>query len=96
MFGEDGFNEEAFEKADESFELFKSMYNLNYGSIYQNENLISIHTGGWSDNEDLIHLFKKTAWWFKYHKITQTGGHYYFNTDIMAENDWKISETKEK
>lgn len=76
--------------ADEAFLLFKSMYDTHYGSIEEDENLISIHTGGWSDNEELIREFEETGWWFKYHKITAKGGHYYFNTDFYAEKEWQI------
>ena len=83
-------NPQAFELADEAFLLFKGMYDTNYGSINEDENLISIHTGGWSDNEELIREFKETGWWFKNHKITAKGGHYYFNTDFYAEKEWKI------
>ena len=83
-------NPKALELADEAFLLFKSMYDTNYGSIEEDENLISIHTGGWSDNEELIREFKETGWWFKNHEITARGGHYYFNTDFCADKEWKI------
>ena len=76
--------------ADEAFELFKELYNLNYGSIDQEDNLVSIHTGGWSDNEELIREFKETGWWFRYHGITASGGHYYFNLDIHGKREWEI------
>ena len=84
------YNPNAHDLAGEAFELFKSLYNTHYGSIYEDENLISIHTGGWSDNEELIREFKETGWWFRYHKITATGGHYFFNTDFYADKDWVI------
>jgi hypothetical protein len=83
-------NPKAFELAGEAFLLFKSLYNTHYGSITEDDNLISVHTGGWSDNEQLISEFKETAWWFNYHEITTRGGHYYFNTDFYADKDWKI------
>ena len=83
-------NRDAFELANEAFELFKSMYNTQYGSIEEDDNLISIHTGGWSNNEELIREFQDTAWWVKYHRITASGGHYYFNTDIYAGKDWAV------
>lgn len=85
-----GVNKKAHELKDEAFELFKSMYNDHYGSIYEDDNLISIHTGGWSDNEILIEELKKTAWWFVNHKITQSGGHYYFDTDFRSHKKWKV------
>lgn len=80
----------AVENAHEAFELFKQLYNTHYGSIYEEDNLVSIHTGGWSDNEELIEEFRHTAWWFINHKITASGGHYYFNTDTHADKEWKI------
>lgn len=85
-------NPSAIEFADEAFLLFKELYDTHYGSINENENLISIHTGGWSENESLIYEFEQTGWWFKYHKITAKGGHYFFNTDIHADKEWKIEE----
>lgn len=83
-------NPKAFELADEAFILFKDLFDTHYGAITEDENLISIHTGGWSENEVLINEFKHTGWWFKYHKITAKGGHYYFNTDVHGEKEWII------
>lgn len=85
-------NPDALALSDEAFLLFKSLYDTNYGTIDENDNLIAIHTGGWSDNEELIHEFKETGWWFKNHKITAKGGHYYFNTDYYADKEWAIVE----
>lgn len=83
-------NHSAIKLADEAFELFKSMFNHEYGSIEEDENLVEIHTGVWYENEELIDEFKETAWWYNYHKITTVGGHYYFNKDIHAIKEWKI------
>ena len=83
-------NIEAFEKTEEVFEIFKSLYDQGCGSIREEGNLISIHSGGWSENEYLIDEFKKTIFWYKHHKITANGGHYYFNTDTSKDKDWKI------
>jgi len=88
--GDFGVNQNAFSLADEAFSLFKELYNTEYGSIEEEDSLISIHTGGWSENESLISDFRQTAWWFKNHRITAKGGHYYFNTDIHADKDWVI------
>lgn len=85
-----GFNPEAFDLAEESFELFKSLYDTQYGSIEEDENLVSIHTGGWSDNEELIEELRRTSWWFKFHQITICGGHYYFDTDFHGKKEWQI------
>jgi hypothetical protein len=88
-----GSNPESLKLADEAFSLFKDLYNTDYGSIEEDGNLIAIHTGGWSDNEELIAEFRKTVWWHKYHQITATGGHYYFNTDFYSDKDWNIVKT---
>lgn len=66
-------NVDSFILADEAFLLFKTLYDTDYGSIEENDNLISIHTGGWSENEEIIREFEETAWWFMYHKITARG-----------------------
>lgn len=87
-----GVNTNAFELANKAFQLFKSLYDTHYGSIEEDENLISIHTGGWSENEHLISEFKKTGWWHRYIKIEAKGGHYFFNTDIYKDKDWIITK----
>ena len=89
-------NTGAFENMEEAFELFRNLFNLDYGSIEEDSNLIGIHTGGWSDNEALIDEFKETTWWLKYHEITMRGGHYYFNTDFYADKKWTIIKTDGK
>ena len=83
-------NPKAFELADESFLLFKELYDLHYDGIQEEENLISIHTGGWSENEALIDEFKQTAWWFMYNDITARGGDYYFDIDFFSKKKWNI------
>lgn len=87
-----GINEISFEKADEAFELFKELFDCNYGSIYEDDNLIEIHTGGWSENEALIEQLKQTIWWLRNHKITKSGGHYYFDTDFHSDRKWVITK----
>jgi len=83
----------ALNKKNESFSLFQSMYDQNYGSINIDENLVSIHTGGWSENEYLISIFKNTEWWRQNFRIQITGGHYYFDTDrINGMKEWDITK----
>lgn len=86
-------NRDAVENKEESFELFKSLYDVHYGSIDEEGNLISIHTGGWSENEFLISQFKHTAWWVFYIRIEATGGHYYFCTDYKAGKEWIVTKS---
>lgn len=85
-------NKSAFELCDESFELFQSLYDNNYGSIEINDNLISVHSGGWSDNEDLINCFRESFWWTRFHKASFTGGHYYFQ--LEGDKEWEIRPKK--
>jgi hypothetical protein len=80
------FGDNAF--SDEAFELLKDLYNTHYGSIDEDENLISIHTGGWSDNEELIAEFRQTGWWLMHLEIEARGGHYFFETE--GEKSWKV------
>lgn len=88
-------NTENEKLSDESFCLFKDLFDTHYGSINEDGNLISIHTGGWSENEYLVSEFKETWWWFKYHKITAKGGHFYFNKNSFhGEKKWKITAVK--
>ena len=83
----------AFSKKDEAFAIFQSMYHDDYGSVNIDENLVSIHTGGWSENEYLISIFKKTEWWRQNFRIQITGGHYYFDTDrINGIKEWDITK----
>lgn len=81
----------ALDKKDEAFELFKQMYHMDYGSINIDDNLVSIHSGGWSDNEYLISVFNKTEWWRQNFILRVTGGHYYFDTNKRkGEKEWDV------
>ncbi len=88
-----GINGEAFSKEmiEESFQIFKSLYNLTYGSIEEDGNLISIHTGGWSDNEELIRIFKKTVFWQIHIDTQSTGGNYFFVKSSSNPERWIIT-----
>lgn len=80
------------DNANDAFNLLQSVYDVTYGSIYVNENLVSIHTGGWSENESIIYEFKKTFWWTSNFKIKAAGGHYFFDTTRKGPKEWKITE----
>ena len=81
---------------DNCFEYFESIYDQHYGSIEKEDNLIAIHTGGWSDNETAIYYLKNTIWWMMYFVAEFSGGHYYFDLDKMNSelNHWKVSKVK--
>lgn len=84
----------ANDKKYEAFAIFQAMYDTNYGSINIDENLVSIHTGGWSENEAIIYEFKKTEWWRQYLRMSAVGGHYYFDTARhIWEKEWDITKT---
>lgn len=83
-------NQEAIKYKDEAFLLFKELFNTDFGTINEDENLVSIHTGGWSHNAALTEDFKKTSWWHSYHQITASGGHYYFNTNMHGNKEWRV------
>lgn len=77
---------------DDAFSLFQDLYNTGYGTINIDDNLIDIHTGGWSDNESLIFEFRQTWWWKTYKVLEIRGGHYYFDTNKNFDNKkkWEI------
>lgn len=80
-----------FDNKEDAFELFRGFYDEVYGTININENLVSIHTGGWSENEAIIYEFKKTFWWTSNFRMQSAGGHYYFDTDKMkGKKEWDI------
>lgn len=85
------------EESEESFELFKTHYHTNYGIIREEDNLISIHTGGWADNEGLINEFKETHWWRVNFVGSTVGGHYYFDLDRhQGDFEWRMVKTEVK
>lgn len=69
-----------------AFEVFCENYDIMYGSLNIEDNLIEIHTGGWSENEYLVSSLQKTAWWLSINYIYQSGGHYYIDTDAHNED----------
>lgn len=84
---------DAFKNADKAFEWFKSKYDKRYGSIREQDGLVEIHTGGWSENERLIEKLKKTAWWLMHFRAMETGGHYYFATNNQLFS-WTVVKTE--
>lgn len=86
-----GVNEDAYKYKWQAYRIFKELFDEGYGSISEDGDLIEIHTGGWSDNEALINEFKETVFWFMFHQIEVSGGHYYFNTGgLQSEQSWEI------
>lgn len=85
-------SEDIISKSWVDFFNFKRNYDHHYGTIKIDRNLISISTGGWSDNEDLLEEFKKTFFYKLYFSMMSTGGHYYLDTDKNNKDDkhWTI------
>lgn len=71
---------------------FKRKFDKKYGSIKIDRNLISVSTGGWSENEDLLNEFKNSFFYLLYFSHMSTGGHYYLDTDKNSTKTkhWKI------
>jgi hypothetical protein len=42
------------------------------------ERHLELHTGGWSENEDIIEALMQTLFWALYWEKSERGGHYYF------------------
>lgn len=82
--------DEMFKIVPKAFDLFQELFDPTFGSIQINDNLISIHTGGWSKNEVLIQEFKTTTWWHLYYRGQMSGGHYFFDTNFDAKKEWKM------
>ncbi len=81
---------------DKAFELFLGYYDVSYGSVSVDDNLMEIHTGGWSDNEYLISKFKESWWWSQNIVCSMSGGHYYFDMDKLNndKHHWDIVKRK--
>lgn len=60
-------------------ELLESVwYHGSWGFIREGDKL-ELHTGGWSGNEDIIHVLQKTLFWAFCWESSRRGGHYYFD-----------------
>ena len=40
---------------------------------------LTLHTGGWSGNEDIIFALKTSLFWFFHWQMSRRGGHYWFH-----------------
>lgn len=78
-----------------AFNLFKELYDHDYGSIVEDGNLVEIHTGGWSENEELIEELRDTFWWTRYFSGMKRGGHYYFDTNSQSDRKWRMKKVDE-
>ncbi len=46
---------------------------------------LTLHTGGWSGNEDIIDALKGTMFWYFHWQISRRGGHYWFNLPLKRK-----------
>lgn len=83
--------------AKDCLEYLQEIWEQSCGTIKVDENLVSIHTGGWSDNELVIRYLRLTMWWSKYYECQSIGGHYYFNLDKSNDKApyWHIAATNQ-
>lgn len=52
----------------------------DWGYILKGKNVLrlELHTGGWSGNEEIIGVLRRTMFWTLYWEKSVRGGHYYF------------------
>ena len=81
---------------------FKAVLNevesrLVYGRIRKQDGLYEITTGGWSEDELLVHALINPASKFHYHYIGYlVGGAFYFDEDRSIESHRRIRIIKEE
>ena len=56
------------------------VYKLKKRKLY-----LELHTGGWSGNEEIKGVLKKTLFWNFYWQKSVRGGHYYFEIEIPKD-----------
>lgn len=67
--------------------LRNNAWNCEYGYIKLNIKMASkrfkleLHTGGWSENEEIIEELQKNLFWLFCWQKSERGGHYYFEGD---------------
>ncbi len=67
------------ENIEKYVELIKECWDNQYGSAKYNNGVLELHTGGWSENEEILSAIQmnKNFWW-KYWTVVTRGGHYWF------------------
>jgi len=62
-------------------DCLKGSWNSDYGSIIikgKKVLRVELHTGGWSENEEVIGALQHSMFWVFYWAKSVRGGHYYF------------------
>ena len=73
-------HQEEWEELIENIESFWWMPDWGF-KLEENEfgeKKLELHTGGWSGNEEIIGLLRRTMFWRLYWMRSDRGGHYYF------------------
>lgn len=82
------------DKVQDLIDYVQSLWAYN-DAIKQNENYLEIHTYGWSGNEEIVEVLRKTNLWHRL-DMTLSGGHYYFKMNredhFMRVLDYKLKE----
>lgn len=58
--------------------LILDCWNTDYGKIDFDEKSLTLITGGWSDNEEIISVLQNTLFWTFYWQQSERGGKYIF------------------
>ena len=88
MFDKDGYPTENALNEIRKWDAFKDVWGLidylediwKYPNYFKREdNLLELHTGGWSGNESVIGALEANKFfWLLYWQKSERGGHYYF------------------
>ena len=67
------------ETIDDYITLIQETWNTQYGKVVYDNGVLELHTGGWSENEEIISsLMMNKLFWLKYFSTEVRGGHYWF------------------
>ena len=76
--------------------FLRSLWNNSYGTIRQTGKRVirlELHTGGWSENEEIIGYLQRSMLWFIWWMRSERGGHYYFKIRPIARSEKKCKST---
>jgi hypothetical protein len=62
------------------------------------DNILELHTGGWSGNEEIVQVLEETFFWYFYWQKSERGGHYYFEVPerfLIKEGDEHAMDANE-
>lgn len=67
------------ENIDEYVQLIVECWNTHYGRADYKNGILELHTGGWSENEEILDAIQMNKlFWIKYWSTEVRGGHYWF------------------